>query len=150
MPSQPTSLALLGLAEELSGAQVSLGDEAAEALVHHHLDRVLDAVVDLSQGREHLSRVLPPPEVTAGPADLASADLASCSALAAQCQQLAARLDQGGADELARLVSQSLRHLAAALQDVVQGLPHEAQPVVRQRLLRSVRGATAMLAPAAP
>lgn len=154
MSPWPTPLVLLGLAEELSAAQVCLGDATAEALVHHHLDRVLDAVVDITQGRHQFSRVLPAPEVTqVPPADLSSADPASCSALAARCQELAARLEQAEAaqvSDLAGLVSTSLRHLAAALQDLVQDLPQEAQPVVRQRLLRAVRGATALLAPTAP
>lgn len=148
------SLTLLGLAEALSAEQVCLGDGVAEALVHHLLDRFLDAVVDITQGREQFSRVLPPPEMTPlAPADLSAADPGSCSALAARCQHLATRLEHADVVEVSELVgpvSTSLRRLAVALQDLVQDLPHEAHPVIRQRLLRSVRGATALLAPAEP
>ncbi|WP_109474240.1 hypothetical protein [Ornithinimicrobium cavernae] len=153
MSGTPPHLHLLGLAEELSSAPVHLGDPAAESLLCHLLDRVLDAVVDVTQGRGTLSRpgLARAPEAPSGrPADLGSADLASCSALAAQCHRLAAHLGECRDLPLAREVEVSLRTIGDGLQRLVQDLPATNPSAARQRFLRALRGASARLDAAAP
>ncbi|USQ78702.1 hypothetical protein NF556_13830 [Ornithinimicrobium faecis] len=154
MSAPPSPLALLGVAEELSTAGAHLGDPATEAQLRHLLDRVVDAVVDVTQGRDAPSRNLPVPDPppdgalpapATGPADLGTADAASCSALASRCHRAAAHLDAVGSQPLAEQVARCLRQLANGLQDLVQDLPHEQPPVMRQRFLRSLRRATALL-----
>lgn len=151
MSVSPSPLVLLGVAEELSAAEAHLGDPATEARLRHLLDRIVDAVVDVTQGRDAPSRSAAQQDVPApAPADLGGADAASCSALAARCHRAAAHLDDVGAQPLAARVARCLRHLAGGLQDLVQDLPHEQVPVMRQRFLRSLRRATALLDGAAP
>ncbi|WP_114905418.1 hypothetical protein [Ornithinimicrobium murale] len=151
MSATRSPLVLLGTAEELSAADVHLADPAAETLLRHLLDRLVDSIVDVTQGHERPSRTPPPPDVRAlGPADLAAADRASCSALAALCQRAATQLSSLPDQPLAVRVAHGLRLLSRGLQGLVQDLPHEPTPVVRQRLLRVLRRAVAVLDGAAP
>ena len=151
MSVSPSPLALLGVAEELSAAEAHLGDPASEARLRHLLDRVVDTVVDISQDRDHPCRSIPLPDLPeAEPVDLGGADPASCSALASRCHRAAARLDAVDGQPLAATAAHALREVAGGLQDLVQGLPVDPAPVVRQRFLRSLRRATALLDRAAP
>lgn len=170
MSTSPAALPLLGLAEELSAAEAHVHDPAAEALLRHLLDRIVDTLVDVAQGHDRSTRTPRPPDLGGlGPADIRSADAASCSSLAGSCHRAAALLERVGAPDrsaggdrvdgpeqqsralpLAVRVSQCLRLLAGALQELVQDLPREDAPVMRQRFLRALRRATAHLDGAAP
>lgn len=169
--STPTALRLLGLAEQLSVLEVSLGDPADDALLRELLDRCADAIVDVAQGRKTLSRPAPSPMSTtpngagetttpsgAGEAprpDSARSsreviDAVSCSALAARCHHAAHLLGEHPDQVLARPVAESLRSVADSLQRLVQDLPDQAPSVARQRLLRGLRRGAALLDLAAP
>lgn len=151
MSTSPAPLRLLGLAEELSAAEAHLHDPAAEALLRHLLDRIVDALVDLTQGHERPTRIPPSPDLRdLGPADITTADAASCSALAGRCHRAASQVEAGEVLDgpeppLAARVARCLRLLASGLQELVQDLPHEEAPVMRQRFLRSLRRALAHL-----
>ncbi len=152
MPITPADQRLLGLAEELSSATAHLNDPEIEALVHQVLDGVVDGMVDIARHRTTFSRAEPARAGATGrppPGDLAAADRASCTALAAQCHRLAAHLT--GLDRpLAPAVAQALRVTAEGLQQLVQDLPQGQRPAVRQRLLRALRRAGSALQPIAP
>lgn len=151
MSVSSSPLALLGLADELSAAEAHLGDAVTETQLRHLLDQVVDAIVDVTQGREIPSRFLTPPDPPApGPSDLMAADPAACSALASRCHRAAAHLDSLSGQPLAARAAHCLRQLAGGLQELVQGLPHDPAPVLRQRFLRSLRRATALLEGSAP
>ncbi|USQ75269.1 hypothetical protein [Ornithinimicrobium cryptoxanthini] len=150
MSGTSTPLPLLGLAEELSTLDAPLGDRSLELLVRHLLDRVADAIVDLTQGRTDLSRPdLPaPPHVPTGELPL---DRVACSALAARCRRAAGVVAQWGqqapvdTQPLADRVGTSLDLLAAGLQRLVQDVADESPAAARQRLQRTVRRAVAAL-----
>lgn len=164
MSASPALLPLLGLAEELSAAEPHLHDPTAEALLRHLLDRIVDTLVDVAQGHDRPTRATSLPDLDdPGLADITAADAASCSALAGRCHRAAARLEGlGGMDgvdgpeqeglvqPLAVRVAQCLRLLAGGLQELVQDLPREDPPVMRQRFLRALRRAITHLDGAAP
>lgn len=157
MPAHPTSLPLLGLAEELSGVETIVGDPATEDFLRRLLDRVVDAVVDVAQGRSTLSRAHPPPVPPSVPAQERPAasdavDRAACSALAARCHHLAARLGRHPDQQLAAPVAACLTTVAGALQRLVQDLhdPRVSAPEARQQLRRTLGRAAAMLDALAP
>lgn len=150
MPGTSTPLPLLGLAEELSALDAPVGDRHLELLVRHLLDRVADALVDLTQGRTDLSRPdLPAPShVPTGEQPL---DRVACSAVAARCRRAAGLVAQwgqqvaGDSRPLAERVVTSLQLLADGLQRLVQDVPDEPPAAARQRLQRTVRRAAATL-----
>lgn len=156
MSGTSTPLPLLGLAEELSTLDARLGDPAVELMVRHLLDRLADAIVDVTQGRTSLSR----PDLPLQPGARPSADQVpsgdqvvdriAASALAARCAR-AARLvahwdETHGEDQtLAKRVGASLDLLAGGLQRLVQDVPDEVPTMARQRLQRTLRRAVAAL-----
>lgn len=175
MPETST-LPLLGLADELSASEASLGDEVAEELLRHLLDRVVDGIVDVTQGRHTLSRPDPPSPDVPRPSDAVSpstgppvgrvsasrmagvsasrmagaADRGECSALAARCHRAAALLRGCDDQTLASHIVVCLETTGSALQRLVQDRTDEPPGVARQRLLRTLRAAAAVLDEAAP
>lgn len=153
--STPDDLHLLGLAEQLSVLEVSLGDPADEALVSRLLDRCTDAIVDVVAGRQTLSRGAPPR--TAAPdeapygappiarAESTEVDAASCSALATRCHRTAHLLDGRPEQALAGPVADCLRTIADSLQRLVQDLGDQSSTTARQHLRRGLRRAAAQL-----
>lgn len=155
----PTSddLLLLGLAEQLSAPEVALGDPADEAALCALLDRCTDALVDVAQGRQTLSR----PAVGHQGAPTARreprrrhhggvVDAGSCSALAALCHRGAHLLTLRSDHTLGAHVAECLQTVAESLQRLVQDLPDQGPVVARQRLRRGLRRAAAQLDRAAP
>ncbi|HLS44317.1 MAG TPA: hypothetical protein VK045_02675 [Ornithinicoccus sp.] len=167
MPETST-LPLLGLADELSASEAPLGDEVAEGLLRHLLDRVVDGIVDVTQGRHTLSRPDAPSPDVPRPSDAASpstqppvgrasasrmtgvADRGECSALAARCHRAAALLRRCDDQTLASHIVVCLETTGSALQRLVQDRSDEPPGVARQRLLRTLRAAAAVLDEAAP
>lgn len=151
MSGTSTPLPLLGLAEELSTLDAPLGDRSLELQVRHLLDRVADAVVDLTQGRTDLSRPdLPAP--SAAPLGEQPLDRVACSALAARCRRASGVVTQWAhqapvdTQPLADRVATSLDLLTGGLQRLVQDVVDEPPAAARQRLQRTLRRASAALA----
>ncbi|MCK0111382.1 hypothetical protein MWU75_04435 [Ornithinimicrobium sp. F0845] len=154
MSGNPSSLPLLGLAEELSACEVPVGDPVTEDALRAILDRVVDAVVDVSLGRSTLSRPHPPgagvaPGSTAPTAQL---DPVACSALAARCHRAAALLTEVEDQRLAGVVASCLTTIADGLQRLTQDASDARvhPPAAQQRLRRSLVRAGALLDAAAP
>lgn len=151
MSGTSTPLPLLGLAEELSTLDARLGDPAVELMVRHLLDRLADAIVDVTQGRTSFSR--PDLPVPAGalpsgdqvPSGGQTVDRLACSALAARCARASRVMAHWPDQALAGPVAASLDLLAGGLQRLVQDVPDEAATVARQRLQRTLRRAVAVL-----
>jgi hypothetical protein len=155
MPRPSTPLPLLGLADELSATEPTIGDPAAEAQLRHLLDRLVDALVDVAQGRTALSRPeLPGQEVQDLPgtrrASAGSPDRAACSALASRCHRAAVLLSRHDDQRLAGHLVACLDILSSGLQRLVQESPTEVPAEARQRLRRALRQAGAVLDDAAP
>lgn len=156
--STPDDLRLLGLAEQLGAPEVSLGDPRDEALLSRLLDQCTDALVDVVQGRQSLSRPAPAqPEAPPGMEGQrpctdggTQIDGASCSALAVLCHRAARLLASRPDQSVAAPLADCLRTVADSLQRVVQDLPEQQAPATRQRLRRGLRRAGAQLDRAAP
>lgn len=153
MSTPAMSLPLLGLAEELSAVAVPLQDPNTEISLRPLLNRLVDAIVDVTQGRAVLScpdlpaPSLPPSEP---PSAERTVDRAACSALAVSCQRLASLLAPQEGQVLASSVARCLRTLGEGLQRLVQDVPDQPPEVARQRFRRAVRRASAQLDEAAP
>lgn len=154
MSGNPMSLPLLGLAEELSASEVPVGDPTTEALVRGLLDRVTDAIVDVTLGRATLTGPTPPAVHVAAPptAGADHLDPASCSALAVRCHRAAALLHEQPEVPLAASVAECLTTVADGLQRWTQDVrdARVPRPEARQHLRRTLRRAAAVLDAGAP
>lgn len=154
MSGTPSSLPLLGLAEELSASEAPVGDPVTEERLRSLLDHAVDAIVDVSLGRAELSRPHPP---DAGGSDApapapSQADLAACSALAARCHRAAALLAEVEDQRLAESVGVCLTVIADGLQRLAQDVRDDRVPQTqsRQQLRRTLRRAATLLGASAP
>jgi len=154
MSGNLSSLPLLGLAEELSGGGAPVGDPVTQERVRVLLDRVVDAIVDLSLGRVTLTRPVPPrpPDADLPVEGGDHLDPAACSALAARCHRAAALVGAQPDQPLAAAVAACLSALADGLQRLTQDVndPRVPLPEARQQLRRSLSRAGALLDSATP